>query len=504
METIVQTKSGALRGAVVDGVRVFKGVPFAASPIGALRFRAPRPALPWTGVRDAVAFGAKPLQPAMPPEIQAMVPDPSTVGDDCLNLNIWSRDLGDARLPVMVWIPGGMFEFGSGATYDGARFARDGVVCVTVNYRVGAEGFLYLGDGEANFGLLDQVAALQWVRDNIAAFGGDPDNVTVFGESAGAMSIGSLLAMPSARGLFKRAILQSGGPHAVMSAATAEKMAHHFAKKLGVATTRDEIASVPTDRFLAAQTQLKEDIIARPDPERWGAEVVATIMPFHPAVDGAIIPAPPIDRIAAGAGADVDVIAGSNKQDWKLFVIANGLTGKLTDEILLGPVATHGFMCLAAYGLPPESALTAYRARDPGLSPSGLLAAVQTDWWCRMPAIRLAEARLRAAGSTFMYEFAWPSPFGGGLFGACHGLEIPFVFDTLDKGPTQMIGPMLGDAPPQALADAMHKSWIAFAARGDPGWPKYTRDRAVMRFDAASRVVDDPYAWERAQWDGVR
>jgi para-nitrobenzyl esterase len=244
VDTIVQTRQGAVRGAIVNGVHTFKGVPFAAPPVGRNRLRPPQPSEAWSGVRDALAFGAKPSQMRLPPGFEAMMPDPLAVGDDCLNLNIWSKALGDARLPVMVWIPGGAFELGSGASYDGSHFARDGVVCVTINYRVGAEGFLYLGEGEVNVGLLDQVAALTWVRDNIAAFGGDPANITVFGESAGAMSVGMLLSMPRAQGLFRRAILESGGPHAVMSAGTAQKITAHFVAKLGVDATRDAIASV--------------------------------------------------------------------------------------------------------------------------------------------------------------------------------------------------------------------------------------------------------------------
>jgi para-nitrobenzyl esterase len=503
VDTIVQTRQGALRGAIVNGVHTFKGVPFAAPPAGCNRLRPPQPIEAWSGVRDALAFGAKPLQMPVPPAFEAMMPDPSVVGDDCLNLNIWSKALGGARLPVMVWFAGGAFEFGSGASYDGSRFARDGVVCVTTNYRVGAEGFLYLGESVANLGLLDQVAALTWVRDNIAAFGGDPANVTLFGESAGAMSVGVLLSMPRAQGLFCRAILQSGGPHAVMSAATARKIALRFAGKLGVEATRDGFASVPPERLLAAQTVLKAEILADPDPAQWGDEVVASVMPFHPVIDGEVLPAPPIARIAARASAHVDVIAGSNTDDWKVFVVANDLIGRITDEILLGPVATHGFQCLAAYGLPAASALAAYRAAYPGAPPADVLAAAQTDWWCRMPAIRLAEAR--GAASTFLYEFAWPAPMAGGLMGACHGLQIPFVFDTLDRGADQMLGPLLGPEPPQPLADAMHKAWIAFAITGDPGWPKYepTR-RATMRFGAKVEVVDDPRSWERMLWEGVR
>ncbi len=504
MDAIVQTRAGGVRGTVVEGIFCFKGVPYAAPPVGPDRFRRPQPVRGWNGMRDAANFGAKPPQPIAPPEIAAMAPDPSAVGADCLNLNIWTRAPGDARMPVMVWIPGGMFEVGSGASYDGARFARDGVVCVTINYRVGAEGFLFVDGVDANLGLLDQIAALAWVRDNIAAFGGDPSNVTIFGESAGAMSIGALLAMPAAEGLFHRAILQSGGAHTVMSPATARKVARQFAARLDVQPTREGFANVDAVRLIEAQTELKSAIGADPDPARWGDEVVATMMPFHPVIDGEIIPARPIDRISAGASAAVDVMAGSNVDDWRLFVVANGLMG-IGEDILRGPVAQNGFRALAAYGLSPDQALTAYRAHYPGASAADILAYVQTDWWCRVPAVALAEARANGQAATFMYEFAWPSPAGGGLIGACHGLEMAFVFDTLDKGANQMLGPLLGSAPPQALADAMHKAWVAFARTGNPGWPKYdTRRRATMRFGAASTVVDDPRSWERNFWTGRR
>jgi carboxylesterase type B len=405
----------------------------------------------------------------------------------------------------MVWIPGGMFEVGLGASYDGSRFARDGVVCVTINYRLGPEGFLYLDDGDANLSLLDQVAALAWVRDNIAAFGGDPDNVTVFGESAGAMSIGTLLSMPCADGLFRRAICQSGAAHQVMWAATARRIGRELAARLEVEPTREAIAAVPVERLIAAQVGLKAELGAHPDPERWGEEVVASVLPWQPVVDGDVVPDRPIDRIAAGAGARVDVMAGTNTEDWRLFVVAGGAIDGVTDRILTGAVAVHGYQALAAYGLPAETALGAYRAAYPGASPGDLLAAVQTDWWCRIPAIRLAEARATGPGATFMYEFAWRSPAFGGRFGACHGLEIPFVFDTLDKGPDQMVGPLLGTDPPQRLADTMHAAWLAFAARGDPGWPRYELGRrATMRFDKVSNVVDDPRRWERELWEGVR
>jgi para-nitrobenzyl esterase len=319
------------------------------------------------------------------------------------------------------------------------------------------------------------------------------------------MSVGTLLSMPRADGLFRRAIAQSGAAHQVMSAATARRAGHHLADKLGVPATREAIAAVPVDRLLAAQAELKGELLAHPDPERWGDEVVTSVLPWQPVLDGDVIPAPPVDRIAAGAGAHVDVVVGTNTADWRLFRVADGTIDRISDEMLTGPVAVYGYQALAAYGLPVETALAAYRAAYPGASPGDLLAAVQTDWWCRIPAIRLADAHAKSPAATFMYEFAWRSPAFNGLLGACHALEIGFVFDTLDKGPDQMLGPFLGTDPPQQLADSMHAAWVAFATDGDPGWPRYDLSRrATMRLNITSEVVDDPRSAERALWEDLR
>ena len=502
VSTIVQTGQGTLRGHVDRGVATFKGIPYAAPPFGSDRLRPPRPIESWSGVRDALAFGAEPFQPRMPADdpTSGLVWDPAEPGEDCLNLNVWTPAPIATGLPVMVWVPGGMFEVCSGAAYDGGRFARDGVVCVTINYRVGAEGFLYLADGTPNLGLLDQIAALEWVRDNIAAFGGDPGNVTVFGESAGAMCIGTLLAMPRAAGLFRRAILESGAAHRILPAATALRMARELAERLGVDATRDAFAAIPPERLLAEATALKADVVAHPEPDRWTVEVIASMLPWQPVVDGDVLPGRPIELIASGAGAGVDVLVGTNVNDWRLFVVANGSPGRVTDESIGGPVARHGYETALAYGL-TTAGLAAYRAAFPTLGPAEILSAIETDWWCRLPAVRLADGRAGASAPTFMYEFAWPAPAFGGAFGACHGLEMPFVFDTLDLGPRQMLGGLLGSEPPQALADAMHGAWVRFATTGDPGWPPYEpARRTTMRFDVASVLVEDPRRVERGLW----
>ncbi len=506
---LVTVREGKLRGIVADGVYSFRGIPYAAPPFGPDRLRPPRRADPWTGIREATAEGAIAPQPdPAGSDAAGFVPPGGVVGTDCLNLDIWTPDPSAVGLPVLVWITGGAFEVGSAAWYDGSRFARDGVVCVAINYRPGIEGFLHLRDTVANRGLLDQVAALEWVSENIAAFGGDPGNVTVCGESAGAMSIGSLLGMPRASGLFRRAILQSGAAHQVMPASDALRIGEFLATRLGVAATLDAMAAVPWERMIVALGEIKGELAADPDRDRWGAEAVATSMPFHPVVDGEVLPAHPLERVRAGSAAGVDVLVGTNTDDWRLFLAASGMLPAVSDDALLGPVARHGVMSLAAYGLSAEAVLAAYRAARPSASPGELLAAVQTDWWCRVPAVRLADAHVASstgATRTYLYEFAWRSPVAGGLFGACHALEIPFVFDTLDEGSGQMLGNLLGDDPPRQLARQMHEAWVAFVDHGDPGWPAYDlARRSMMRLDLQPELVQDAYAWERGMWEGIR
>ena len=495
MDAVVTTTRGKLRGRFSDGVASFKGVPYAAPPFGENRLRPPQPVERWSGVRDAVTFGPKSPQVPYPPGIAEGLAELVGAGEDCLTLNIWTPELGTTGRPVMLWIPGGMFEFhatGASALYDGSRFARDGVVCVTISYRVGVEGFLYLADGLANVGLLDQMAAIEWVQENIAAFGGDAGQFTVFGQSAGGMSVATLLSMPRAKGMFQRGIVQSGNTPHVNSASTAERIGRRLAEKLGVDATREAIAAVPPERVVQAQAQLREELAARPDPAFWD-EVALSFLPWAPTVDGDMLPSPPIERIRGGVAADVDLLIGSNSEETRLFFMCDGSIDRMTNEAVVA--------LAAAYGLPAQG-LSAYRRLHPGTSAGDVFSAIQTDWYWRIPAVRLADAHAKSARSaTYMYDFAWRSPQLGGRLGAAHGVEMPFVFDTL--GPETE--PMLGGHPPQSLATAMHGAWVAFAVSGDCGWPKYeSSHRLTMRFDTVQSVVSNPLAAQLNIWNGVR
>ncbi|KAF5559243.1 carboxylesterase 2 [Fusarium mexicanum] len=493
-DPIVRTESGDVRGRTADDVHVFKGVPFAAPPFGPNYLRPPQPPEHWGGVRDTLSFGPKSPQVPYPPGIAEGLAELVSSGEDCLTLNVWTPSLGTAGRPVMVWIPGGMFEFhatSAVAYYDGARFARDGVVCVTINYRVGVQGFLYLADGTPNLGLLDQIAALEWVQQNIKAFGGDPSKVTIFGESAGAMSVATLLAVPRAKGLFHRAIVQSGSNPKLNSAATSKRIGQRLAEILGIEATWEAIKAISSDRILQAQAQLRDELTTSPDPTFWG-EVALTFIPWAPTIDGDILPMHPIDALRAGVAADIDLVVGSNTEETRLFLVPDGSIDRITEESLSA--------IAGVYGLPPEG-VDAYRVLHPGATTGELFSAIQTDWFWRIPAIRFADAHAEAArASTYMYEFAWQSPQMGGRLGASHSFEIPFVFDTLGLGTE----PLLGPTPSQELVDAMHQAWVAFATKGDTGWPKYEASRrSTMHFDVESMVVDDPLHKELQLWDSI-
>jgi para-nitrobenzyl esterase len=497
--TTVKTTAGAVRGSVSDGVAAFKGIPYAASPFGSRRFRSPEPAPPWDGVRDALEFGPTAPKPPYAWPYDTLLLDPAIPGEECLNLNVWAPSAPSAPAgprPVLVWLHSGAFMNGSGAVqrYDGSRFARDGVVVVTVNYRLGVEGFAYFADGgPANLGLRDQIAALEWVRDNIAAFGGDPGNVTLAGYSAGAMSTGALMSSPLAAGLFHRAVAMSGAAHTVITPGTATLMVAELATRLGVEPTREAIAAVAPADVLTAQAAVGLDVQTVPDPARW-REVMLTQMPFMPVVDGEVLPDVPIARIAAGAAAGVPVLAGTTADESRLFLVPNGVADLITPE-LLG-------MTLAGYGLPAAAALAVYAADQPDSSAGLRLAAAGSDWTFRVPAIRLVEAQAAVGTPAWLYRFDWATPLLDGRLGACHELDAAFAFDTLDAPGADLLH---GGAAPQALADEMHAAWVAFATSGDPGWAPYSADdRAVRHFGGAAEVTRDPDGARRELWAGIR
>ncbi|MFE2942898.1 carboxylesterase/lipase family protein [Streptomyces sp. NPDC059255] len=503
--TELSLAAGRVRGRLEGGVAVFRGIPYAQPPVGALRFAAPRPATGWAGVRDAGEFGPPCPQVVVANDIGRPVGDSDGDGaaraDDWLTVNVWSPALPAtdraARLPVMVWIHGGAYMSGTAGDpgYDGGRLAREGgVVVVTLNYRIGVEGFAWIEGAPANRGLLDQVAALEWVRDNIGAFGGDPGRVTVFGESAGAGSIAALLVMERAAGLFSRAIAQSV-PGTYFSPELAADLSAAIAAELGpdVRPTVAELAAVAPDRLVAAGAAVARTMPARED--RWGA-VARTAVPYSPVVDGDVLPRAPWEALADGAARDVELIVGHNRDEYRLFSAMAGQLGQVTEE--------QARAVLRAFGPVADSA-AAYRAAHPAADAERLHELVFSDWLFRMPSLHLARAHADGGGIVRCYELTWPAPATGGALGACHALDVPLTFGNLTGRLATML---MGEEPPaeaEALSARFRAEWTAFAA-GRTQWPPYDpKQPRVLVFDgAANAVTDYPEEASRLLWEAHR
>ncbi|WP_329544875.1 carboxylesterase family protein [Streptomyces sp. NBC_01356] len=486
----VRTAAGVVRGSREAGLAVFRGIPFAEPPVGAHRFAAPQPLRGWDGVRDAVSYGPPPPQ-AGAFGMDALSQDAAGDGD-WLTINVWSPEPAPgAGLPVLVWIQGGAYVIGTSGLpeYDGARLSREGgVVVVTFNYRLGVEGFAQIEGAPANRGLLDQVAALRWVRDNIGAFGGDPDRVTVFGESAGGGSVAALLAMPRAAGLFRRAVALSV-PGTFFSPELAADIAAACAAELGLRPTVADLSGVAPSELPAAGDAVTAKAVQWAD--RWGRAAQRSIL-FSPVVDGDILPVTPWQALADGAGRDIELLVGHTREEQRLFTAIEGMLGEVTEE--------QATTALRAFAPGPDGARR-YRDAFPLAGPDELYELVNSDWLFRMPSLHLAQAQTAAGGRAHLYELTWPAPGMGGVFGACHGLDVPLVFGNLSDSHAAML---IGETPtPEAEALSAHirNALTAFATHGDPGWPAYDpTQRLVQLFDTPSTVTTYPEEESRVLW----
>jgi para-nitrobenzyl esterase len=483
---VIEIAQGRLSGLVKDGIQRFNGIPFAR----AARWQKPEPAEPWSGVRDATRFGA--IAPQISSASEGVLGGtPGEQHEDCLSLNVWTPACDGGKRPVMVWIHGGAFVTGAGSvgTYNGKHLSSRGdVVVVTINYRLGVFGFLNLRDasdgkapGTGSEGIADQIEALRWVKENIAQFGGDPGNVTIFGESAGGMSVGALLAAPAARGLFHKAIPQSGAADIGMTRERSAELGHMVLAKLGV--DAQTALTLPGKTILDAQAALLAE------PRATGA------LPFGPTIDGDLLPKRGIEMVRAGNAVGVPVMTGSTRDEWKLFSLQ---MNPLTEERL-------GRYIAARVGDERKDAMLAVYSEGALMDRWN---AFMTDHTFMAPATRLLDAQGPHA-PTYLYRFDWPSPALGGKLGACHAIEIGFMFGTYnDKTAAAFFGK--GEAA-DAVAAAMMDAWIAFARTGNPSsaatgeWPRYESGaRAAMIFgDGTPHAANAPNEARRKAWESV-
>ncbi|KQQ64655.1 carboxylesterase/lipase family protein [Microbacterium sp. Leaf320] len=453
----VTVSTGIVRGEAIDGVRRYLGIPYAAAPFGPNRFRAPQPAPAWEGVRDTTAFGPTAPQHPYPGAVGDLLGSVEIPGDEILSVNIWAPD-DAAGAPVVLWIHGGALERGTAALplYDGASFARAGIVFASINYRLGSEGFSVLDDAPRNLGLQDAAAGLAWVHSEIASFGGDPAQITVMGESAGGAIVAGLLANPSSRSLVARAIIESG-PLEAQTAKKAGRVTAQLAKQLGIRADRAGFLGASPAKLLHARRR-----------QAGGSSPLGGAPGFQFAVDADSLPRSPHEVLA---DTEVPLLIGSNTDEYRLWFPPAALAGISPAKLLLTRLALRI----------PRTAVAAYRATFPGASTGEIFGQLATDFMLRAPLTRLAQAR---TAPTYVYEFAWQSTVRD--LRAAHALELGFVFDRLGDPEAQRLA---GADAPQNLADEMHSAWIAFIKTGDPGWPRFGPERMTRLFDTQTSTV---------------
>ncbi len=487
---VVEVSNGRLSGARHNGYFSFLGVPYAAPPVGEFRFALPSAHDSWAGLREASTHG--PTAPQILEPFDAFDSFPLAGsgwerGDDFLTANIWVPENCGVPLPVMVFIHGGSWLTGSNNVLacDGAGFARSGVVCISLNYRLGVEGFLPIPGVPTNLGLRDLLFALHWIQKNVSAFGGDPGNVTVFGQSAGAMSIGALMSSPLAVGLFRRAILQSGHGSMVRPISVARRVVSVLAEELGISAHKEGFRSRSADECvegLDRVMRIQSDIdLCDAD----GVDPIYGLSPVSPVFGDDVLPRIPLAGLVEGMGREVDLLIGTDREEMNLYYVPTGVRNSIKQEevhYILRRSRPNAGSVLSAYGLG--------RA---GASPGNIFTQAMTDLVFRSPSRLFALAH---RGASHVYEFAWRSPACQGELGACHAIELPFVFNTLAccSGPQGF----LGDHPPQALANTAHLLWDKFARDGQLPWPEYNRTtREVFQLERGESISEPPTAAEQ-------